>query len=109
MSSQQLFEILLFDRLCYEMTENFYAAIYDILRTIRITVMQMKLLLVEDLDDRQSDDNKVVFPNYTEPDIGKWTDDRDELSFPIYQLSESIGKLKFISGTSIGLWYCLST
>lgn len=55
-------------------------------------VMQFNVLLVEDLDDRPSEDNKIVFPNYTNPDVAKWSDARDEISFPVYQLSESIRK-----------------
>ena len=68
--------------------------------------MQMKLLLAEDLDDRQSDDNNIVFPNYTNPDIAKWTDDRDELAFPLYQLAESIRKLQITLTVPFALSDC---
>ena len=55
--------------------------------------MQFKMLVVEDLDDRQSDDNRLEFPNYTEPAIAKWSSARDDISFPAYLLAESIRKL----------------
>ena len=57
--------------------------------------MQFKMLVVEDLDDRQSDDNRLEFPNYTEPAIAKWSRARDDISFPAYLLAESIRKLNY--------------
>ena len=48
---------------------------------------------MEDLDDKQSDDNRVVFPNYSNPSIAKWSSLRDEISLPAYQLAESIREL----------------
>eukprot|EP00795_Rhopilema_esculentum_P013425 gene13425-4294_t len=53
-------------------------------------IMEFRILLVEDLDDKQSDDNRVVFPNYSDPSIAKWSNSRDEISLPAYQLAESI-------------------
>ena len=55
-------------------------------------VMQFKVLTVEDLDDRPSPGNTLIFPNYTNPKVASWVDARDQISLPAYIIPESNGK-----------------
>eukprot|EP00794_Sanderia_malayensis_P017447 gene17447-19192_t len=51
---------------------------------------QFKVLIVEDLDDSQSSNNVISFPNFTNPMVAKWMTTNDRISLPTYLIAESI-------------------